>query len=244
MRRIKIEFSYDGKNFSGYQILKDKRTIQGTLQDALSKLLGEEIKVVSSGRTDAGVSAISQVAHFDTNSTIIATNICFAVNKLLPPDLQVESSKNVSENFHARYSAKSKTYKYMVYQSMHINAVYNNFMYRCDKPLDIELMKKASKFLIGKHNFKAFATFDDDVKNFDRQINSIDIKQEGNIFSFEINGNAFLYNMVRIIVGTLLDVGTGKIKPEDVKKILDSKDRRNAGKLVPPHPLCLMKVYY
>ena len=109
---------------------------------------------------------------------------------------------------------------------------------------DIELMKKASKFLIGKHNFKAFATFDDDVKNFDRQINSIDIKQEGNIFSFEINGNAFLYNMVRIIVGTLLDVGTGKIKPEDVKKILDSKDRRNAGKLVPPHPLCLIKVYY
>lgn len=244
MRRIKIEFSYDGRNFSGYQILKDKRTIQGTLQETLSKLLGEEIKVVSSGRTDAGVSAIKQVAHFDTNSTIIATNICFAVNKLLPPDLQVESSKNVSENFHARYSAKSKTYKYMVYSSQHINSVYNNFMYRCDKPLCLEDMKKASKYLIGKHNFKAFATFDDDVKNYERQINSIDIIQNENIFSFVINGNAFLYNMVRIIVGTLIDVGIGKIKPEDVKKILDSKDRKNAGKLVPPNALCLMNIFY
>lgn len=244
MRRIKIEFAYDGRNFYGYQILKDKRTVQGTLQEALSKLLGEEIVVVSSGRTDAGVSAICQVAHFDTNSTIIATNICFAVNKLLPPDLQVQSSKNVSPNFNARFSAKSKTYKYMVYESRHINPVYENFMYRVEKPLDLDLMKKASKFLIGKHNFKAFATFDKEVTSFDRQINSIEIIKNGNIFSFVINGNAFLYNMVRIIVGTLVDVGIGKILPEDVKTILNSKTRKNAGKLLPAQALCLINIFY
>ena len=145
MRRIKIEFAYDGKNFSGFQVNPEKRTIQGTLQDALSKLLNEPIKIVASGRTDAGVSALCQVAHFDTNSTIIATNICFAVNKFLPKDLQVFSSKNVSENFHARFSAKSKTYRYLVYNSMHINPVYENFMQRCDKPLDLEKMKNAMK---------------------------------------------------------------------------------------------------
>ena len=244
MNRIKIEFAYDGRNFSGFQTLKDKRTIQGTLEEALSKLLNEPIKIVGSGRTDAGVSALRQVAHFDTNSTIIATNICFAVNKLLPQDLQVYSSKKVSDNFHARFSAKSKTYKYMVYESQHINPVYQNFMYRSDKQLDVQKMIKASTFLIGKHNFKAFATFDKDVKNFERIINKIEINKKGNIISFVINGNAFLYNMVRIIVGTLIDVGNGKIQPEDVKKILDSKDRRNAGKLVSANGLSLIDVFY
>ena len=244
MNRVKIEFSYDGRNFSGFQTLKDKRTIQGTLEDALSKLLGEDIKIIGSGRTDAGVSALKQVAHFDTNSTIIATNICFAVNKLLPSDIQVFSSKKVSDNFHARFSAKSKTYKYMVYESQHINPVYQNFMYRCDKNLDIEQMIKASNFLIGKHNFKAFATHDKDVKKFEKIINSIEITRYDNVVSFVINGNAFLYNMVRIIVGTLIDVGINKIKPEKVKDILDSHDRRNAGKLLPSHGLCLIDVFY
>ena len=244
MNRIKIEFAYDGRNFFGFQTLKDKRTVQGTLEDALSRLLGEDIKIVGSGRTDAGVSAFHQVAHFDTNSTIIATNICFAVNKLLPSDLQVFSSKRVSDNFHARFSAKSKTYKYMVYESQHINPIYQNYMHRCDKKLDIEQMIKASKFLIGKHNFKAFATYDKDVKNFDKTINSIEINKNDNVITFVINGNAFLYNMVRIIVGTLVDVGTYKIKPEQVKDILNSRDRRNAGKLFPAHGLSLVDVFY
>lgn len=244
MNRIKIEFAYDGRNFSGFQTLKDKRTIQGTLEDALSKLLGEEIKIFGSGRTDAGVSALCQVAHFDTNSTIIATNICFAVNKLLPEDLQVYSSKKVSDNFSARFSAKSKTYKYMIYESQHINPVYQNFMYRSDKVLDVGKMKEAANFLVGKHNFKAFATFDKDVKNFERTINKIEINKEDNIISFVINGNAFLYNMVRIIVGTLIDVGKGKIEPKKVAEILKSQDRRNAGKLVPANALSLIGVFY
>ena len=170
MNRIKIEFGYDGRDFCGFQSLKGKRTVQGTLEEALSKLLNEEIKIIASGRTDAGVSAFCQVAHFDTNSTIIATNICYAVNKLLPKDLQVFSSKNVSPNFHARFSAKSKTYKYMIYHSKHINPIYENFMYRSEKSLNLEDMINASKLLIGKNNFKAFATFDPNVKSFEIEI--------------------------------------------------------------------------
>lgn len=244
MRRIKIEFAYDGRNYSGFQSLKNEKTIQETLENALSKLLGEEIKIVASGRTDAGVSALCQVAHFDTNSTIIATNICFAVNKLLPKDIQVLSSKNVSENFHARFSAKSKTYRYLVYSSKHLNPVYENYMYRVDRNIDLNSMIEASKYLLGKHNFKAFATRDDNVKNFDRELKEIKIIQKDNIFSFEITGNAFLYNMVRIIVGSLLDVGTGKKEVISIKKILESRDRKNAGKLATSKGLCLVKVVY
>ena len=244
MRRIKIEFAYDGRNFSGFQTLKNKRTIQQTLDDALSKLFGENIKIVASGRTDAGVSALKQVAHFDTNSTIIVTNIPFAVNKLLPKDILVFSAKNVSENFHARFSAKSKTYRYLVYESKHINPVYENFMYRCDKELNLDLMITASKFLIGRHNFKAFATRDDSVKNFEREIKSILITKKDNVFSFELTGNGFLYNMVRIIVGSLLDVGTCKKSPESIREILMNQDRKNAGKLVDSKGLCLVNIDY
>ena len=244
MNRIKIDFAYDGKNFSGFQSLEGKRTVQGTLEEALSKLLGEDIKITASGRTDAGVSAIHQVAHFDTNSTIIATNICFAVNKLLPSDVQVFASKKVSDKFHARFSAKSKTYRYMVYESRHINPVYQNYMYRCEKELNLEKMVQASKFLIGKHNFKAFATKDKNVNNFTREIYSINIEKKDNIISLTINGNAFLYNMVRIIVGSLIDVGLGKIEPSKIKDILKSQERKNAGKLVDAYPLTLVKVFY
>lgn len=244
MRRIKIEFAYDGRNFYGVQALKDKRTIQGTLEEALSKLLNEPIKIVTAGRTDAGVSATYQVAHFDTNSTIISTNICYAVNKLLPSDLQVLSSKNASENFHARYSAKQKTYKYFVYVSSHTNPVYDNFMYRCDKDLNLGKMIEASEHLIGKHNFKAFATKSNDTKTYDREIKSINITQNQKLFTFEITGNSFLYNMVRIIVGSLIDIGAEKYAPSHIKEILDSKDRKNAGKLVPSKALFLVNIEY
>ena len=244
MNRIKIDFSYDGRNFYGFQYLKDKRTVQGVLEEALSKILGEEIKITASGRTDAGVSAFHQVAHFDTNSSIIATNICFAVNKILPKDVQVFNSKRVSSNFHARFSAKSKTYKYYVYESKHINPIYENFMYRCEKELDIESMREGAKYLIGKHNFKAFATQDKNVTNHTREVYKIDIEQNNNCYIFTINGNSFLYNMVRNIVGTILDVGIGKITPNKIKTILDSKCRKNAGKLVPSYALCLCDVFY
>lgn len=244
MRRIKIEFAYDGRNFSGFQVLKDKRTVQGTLQDALGKLLGEPIKIVAAGRTDAGVSALRQVAHFDTNSTIISTNICFAVNKLLPSDIQVISSKNVSENFHARYSAKQKTYKYLVYVSPVRNPVYDNFMLWCNKPLDLEKITEASKILIGKHDFRAFASKGDEKKNFVRELKEIKVTATGNIYTFELTGNSFLYNMVRIIVSDLIDVGTGKSSVRNIKFILDSLDRKNSGKLIDGKALFLTDILY
>lgn len=244
MNRIKIEFAYDGRNFFGFQILPEKRTVQGELEKALSKLLNEDIKIVAAGRTDAGVSAMKQVAHFDTNSDIIATNICFAVNKILPKDIQVFSSKRVSENFHARFSAKSKVYKYLVYSSSHRNPIYDNFMFHVKTKLDLEKMRTASKFLIGKHDFSAFSTKDEERKNCIREIKNIEINENNGIFEFILIGNAFLYNMVRIIVGTFLDVGTGKIVPEKLKEILKSKDRKNAGKLIDAHALMLLDVQY
>jgi tRNA pseudouridine38-40 synthase len=242
--RVKIEFGYDGKQFYGYQILPEKRTIQGELEKALSTLLSEDIHIVSSGRTDAKVSAIMQVAHFDTISTIVPTNIAFAVNKLLPKDIQVFSSKKVSDNFHARYSAKSKTYKYMFYFGEHINPVYENFAFYAGKKIDLDSMILASKFLIGKHDFSAFATKDIEVKNHVRELKNIEIVQIDGIFALKITGNAFLYNMARIIAGTLFDVGAGKIKPDDMEKILAKKERKNAGKLVPPEFLFLENVKY
>ncbi len=244
MNRIKIEFAYDGEKFYGFQSLPDKRTVQNELEKALTKLLGEDIKIVASGRTDAGVSALKQVAHFDTNSSIIATNICFAVNKLLPKDIQVFSSKKVSDNFHARFSAKLKVYKYLVYNSVHLNPVYEKSMLQVSKKLDLEKMKIATRFLIGKHDFSAFASKDDERKNCIRDLKNIEIYENNGIFEFILTGNAFLYNMVRIIVGTLIDVGVGNIDPKKVDNILKSKERKFAGKLVSAHALTLVDVKY
>ena len=242
--RVKIVFGYDGEKFNGFQILPNKRTIQGELEKALTKLLNEEIKIIASGRTDAGVSAIYQVAQFDTTSTIIATNISYSVNKILPKDIRVFSSKKVSDNFHARFSAKEKTYRYLFYEGEHLNPYFERTMLWVKGKLDLEKMKTASKYLIGKHDFSAFSTKDEEVKNHVRTIKSIEIDKNEAVFSIKITGNAFLYNMVRIIVGTLIDVGTNKISVDEVKTILLSKKRSMAGKLVSPKPLCLIDVKY
>ncbi|MBQ8452084.1 MAG: tRNA pseudouridine(38-40) synthase TruA [Clostridia bacterium] len=220
------------------------KTVQGEIEKALTKLLNEKIKIVASGRTDAGVSATHQVAHFDTNSTIVPTNICFAANKLLPKDIQIFSSKKVSEKFNARFSAKEKTYEYKVYVSKHIIPVYERDMLKVDEELDIYEMKRAANLLIGKHDFTSFSTKDNEVKNHVRIIKNIEINKNDNVFTFILTANAFLYNMVRIIIGTLLDVGKRKIDSKKIMEILNSKKRSLAGVLVPAYPLILTDVKY
>lgn len=242
--RIKIEFAYDGKDFFGYQSLPSKRTIQDELEKALSLVLNEEIHIYASGRTDAGVSAMCQVAHFDTKSDIVPTNIAFAVNKILPKDIRAISSKKVSDKFNARFSAKEKTYKYKFYYSEVQNPYLDKFAYFAGKNLDIEKMKNASIEFLGKHDFSSFSTFDKDIKNHVREIKSISINKVGEIYEFAITGNSFLWNMVRIIFGTILEIGQGKKGISEIKTIFEKKSRKFAGKLVPAEYLVLTNVKY
>lgn len=242
--RIKIEFAYDGRDFFGFQTLPEKRTVQNEVEKVLSKILNEDIKIIASGRTDAGVSANLQVAHFDTTSTIVPTNIAFAANKILPNDIRIFSSKKVSENFHARFSAKEKTYKYLFYFGEVNNPVLDIIACYVGKSIDLDKMKNASKYFVGKHDFTSFSTLDKEVKNHVREIKSIEIKKIGDIFELKITGNSFLWNMVRIIAGTLFEVGTGTKQASEINDIFAKKNRKYAGKLMPAEFLVLDNVKY
>jgi tRNA pseudouridine38-40 synthase len=242
--RVLINFQYDGTNFCGFQIQPQKRTVEGTLNEILSKVLNQKIKVVGSGRTDAGVHAISQTAHFDCDTSIPITSLPFAVNKFLPNDLKILSAKLVSNDFHARYSIKKKTYLYKCYFSNIDLPLYNNRAYRIEYKLNIKDIKKASEFLVGTHDFTTFKSAKSDMKNCVRTIYSINIINNENELDFEICGNGFMYNMVRIIVGTLLDIGRGRFKSEDIEKMLNDKNRISAGVTLPSFGLYLKSIEY
>ena len=244
MRRILLKIQYDGRDFFGYQKQKGRRTVQEELEKALFELTGEKIEVFASGRTDRGVHAMDQALHFDFSSEIPVSNIPQALNNLLPKDISVKKAKVVAKNFNARFDIKSKTYKYQVYTGKTKSALVADRSAYINFDLDIEKMKDVAKDLVGKHNFKGFCCAATNVKDFEREIFDITIKKEKNMLCFYVTGNGFLYNMVRIIVGTLIDVGRGNLKKEDVLKALSKGDRSFAGRTMPPEGLFLYKTQY
>jgi tRNA pseudouridine38-40 synthase len=244
MRNIKLIIEYDGKSFNGWQKQPTKLNIQGEIERAIGEITGEEIKLIGSGRTDAGVNALGQTANFKTNSNIPIEKIPLALNSKLKKSIVIVSAEEVDDSFHSRYNVKSKTYRYTINNSQNGSAIYRDMEYHFPIKLDVKKMKEAAKLFEGEHDFKGFKASGTSSKSSVRTIYKADVKQDGDRIYIELTGNGFLYNMVRIISGTLLDVGLGKIDVNDIPQIIDSKDRKRAGKTLPAHGLCLVKVEY
>ncbi len=239
---VKIKVEYDGTNYSGWQKQENARTIQGEIEQALAKITGDKIDIFASGRTDAGVHALGQVANFHIESRIPAEKIKFALNQQLPQEIRVLESEEVAENFHSRFSAKKKTYIYRIQTGEVKRAFERNISYFVKGALDLGKMRKSAQYLVGEHNFSAFKSDGSSATNFVRTIYSIEISQQKDVIEIEVTGNGFLYNMVRIIAGTLIDAGKGVER--DIKAVLESEDRTLAGPTAPAQGLFLKEVIY
>lgn len=245
MRNIKLTIEYDGKDFNGWQKQPNKLNIQGEIEKAIKQITGEEVDLTASGRTDAGVHALGQVANFKTNSELPIEKFPIALNANLKKSIVIKSAEEVEERFHSRLTCKQKTYRYIINHSKYGTAIYRNLETHIPIKLDIQKMQQAVKYFEGEHDFKAFKASGTSSKSSVRTIYKAEVIDAGNERIYiELTGNGFLYNMVRIIAGTLVDVGLGKIDPEDIKKIIASQKRENAGKTLPPQGLYLVKVEY
>ena len=244
MKKYLITVQYLGTNYCGFQKQDNGLAIQEVIENALEKALAEKVEIFASGRTDAGVHAIAQTAHFETNATIPAEKIPFAVNKFLPEDVKIIACKQVKSNFHARFDVKKKTYQYNCYVSNVTLPILEQTSYQLMHMPNIDKMNKLAKELEGTHNYKAFMSAGGQAKTFVRTIYSIKIKHSKNQITFEVTGNGFLYNMVRIIVGSLLEVGFGKKQVDDIVLAMQNQDRTKTGFLVPAKGLFLKSVKY
>lgn len=242
--RIKLTVSYDGTDFSGWQRQTDKTTVQQTIEDAIFSLTGERVKVVGSGRTDAGVHALGQVAHFDTKSTIPPSNFAKALNTILPLSVKVLKSEEVAKTFDASRTAKRKTYCYSLYKSDVILPLKERYSVMIRKDTDIKAMKNVAKLFVGEHDFKSFCASGSSVKTTVRTIYSVDIVEDGDDVKVYITGNGFLYNMVRIIVGTLVECGQKRLDESVVNKMLTENKRNIGGRTLAPKGLTLIGVEY
>lgn len=244
-RKIKIVIEYDGSNYNGWQTQKGYPSIQSQVIQALKNLTGEKTSVIGASRTDSGVHALGQVAHFVISSGRIPTNrMPDALNAQLPDDIRVVEASDVPDKFHAQFHVRSKTYRYSILNRTSPSAMYRNTTQWVRATLDIEAMRAAAAHLKGEHDFKAFTTAGSPRKTTIREIHGIEIVRDGDFIHFYVSGNGFLYNMVRCIVGTLLLVGQGRVASHDVKTILASRDRKKAGPNAPARGLCLIKVEY
>lgn len=246
-RNIKLLIEYDGTHFSGWQTQPRKKTIQKTIETVLGQLTQEKIRLSGASRTDAGVHALGQVAHFRTSSEISSRKLLGALNGLLPPGIVVKEVGEVSADFSANRHAKKKTYQYLLWNSEIPSALLRDRVWYIKVPLQISFMQKAAKYLIGRHDFSAFRGTKSDTKTSVRTIEKITIQRrgmKGAVVCIQITGNGFLKYMVRNIVGTLVEIGKGRLQIEEMEKILKSKDRRTASMTAPPHGLYLVKVIY
>lgn len=244
MKRVKLIVSYDGTNYCGWQIQQNGITVEEVLNKTISALVGEKIAVIGASRTDSGVHALGNVAVFDTESQIPAEKMSFALNQRLPEDIRIQHSCEVSSEWHPRYCDTRKTYEYRILNrkfSVPTERLYSHFFYY---PLNVADMQRGAAYLIGEHDFRSFCSARSQVENTVRTIYALDIQKEGDMICIRINGNGFLYNMVRIIVGTLIKVGTGMYPPEHVKEILEAKDRRMAGPKAEARGLTLLEIEY
>ena len=245
MPRIKCTISYDGTGFSGYQVQPGKRTVQGELEKSLEKMnKGTSIRVSASGRTDAGVHARGQVIHFDTTLEIEPARWHIALNSLLPDDIAVLSVDLAKPDFHARFDAVGKEYRYFLLLSKQRDPFQRNYAYQFQYELDHDAMREASKQLQGTHDFTSFCSAKTEVEDRVRTLKEIDFYEENGFLVFRFVGDGFLYNMVRILVGTLLEVGTGRRAADTMLQLLANQDRTLAGKTAPGHGLYLWKVFY
>ncbi|CAH0347543.1 tRNA pseudouridine(38-40) synthase TruA [Bacillus sp. CECT 9360] len=245
MHRYKCIISYDGTLFAGYQVQPNKRTVQSEMEKALCNMhKGKMIKVNASGRTDSGVHAMGQVIHFDSPYSFQAENWEKALNALLPEEIVVISINEVAADFHARFDATGKEYRYKISLSKKRDPFKKNYAYHFPFELDYQAMEKAIPMLLGTHDFTSFCSAKTERADKVRTLREIELLEEDGMLLFRFVGSGFLYNMVRILVGTLLDIGTGKKKPEDITEILQKKNRSFAGKTVPGQGLYLWEVFY
>lgn len=244
MRNIKLKLEYDGTDFCGWQIQPTERTVQQTLERAIKKLTAEKVEIIGSSRTDSGVHAKGYVCNFKTNSKIPAERFKDAINTKLPDDVVVLHSEEAKEDFHARYMTTGKTYCYTILNRRERIGMGRNYSYHHKVKLDVKLMQEACKHFLGKHDFEGFKSQGGSVKTSVRIVSDLHIEVDGELIRMYITANGFLYNMVRIIAGTLIRVGEGKIKPDEIPEIILSKDRLRAGKCAPARGLCLEKVFY
>lgn len=246
MQNIKMILAYDGTNYHGFQIQNKTtlKTIQGSIEKALSTLTGNQVTIYGSGRTDSGVHARGQVINFLTDSRIPVEKYPLAVNSLLPPDIRVWKAEEVTEDFHARFNARKKTYHYTIYNDRHMSPFWRHYAYHVPVDLEIGKMKEAADQFQGIHDFSSFCAKNTAVSSFIRTIYSCLVIKEGSLITIKVEGNGFLYNMVRIMTGTLLEVGWGKRSVSEIPYLLEAKDRKQAGVTVPPHGLCLWSVNY
>jgi len=245
MQRYKGIVVYDGSGFSGYQIQPNGRTVQEELEKALRKMhKGDAVSVTASGRTDAGVHAKGQVIHFDSTLQLSSERWVIALNGLLPDDISIMQVAAAPSSFHARFDATGKTYKYVVYTGSVRDPFKRHYAAHHPYGMDIVKVKKAANFLLGTHDYTSFCSAKTDKANKIRTVSAIDIEQSSDEIIFTFTGNGFLYNMVRIMVGTLLDVGSGKLVLHSIPSILEGRDRTLAGKTAPAEGLYLWEVYY
>lgn len=244
-KNFKLTIEYDGTAFNGWQKQKNGRTIQDEIEKAIFVMTGQKIALTGAGRTDAGVHALAQVANFICNTELEPDIFFKGLNSLLPKDIIIKYCERVYEKFHSRYDAQSKVYRYKILNRELPSAIGRNYVWFIKKPLDSDAMKEAVFFLAGTRDFKAFEGSGSPRKSTIRTVLRAElIKEKDNIIQFEIEADGFLRFMVRNIVGALVSVGLGKLKPSDMKKVLDSKDRRKASATAPPNGLFLVEVKY
>jgi tRNA pseudouridine38-40 synthase len=245
MRNIRLIIEYDGTGYAGWQVQKDLPTIQGSLVNAIKELTGEEVVVSGASRTDAGVHALAQTANFQTTSSIPERGIQQGLNSILPGEIVIKEVSAVPHEFDSRRDSKGKTYLYKLINRPYPSALLKRYSWFVFKPLNVELMKEATRFFIGEKDFSSFRAADSDAPHSIREVTSFEIfEKDDGLIEFEVKGTAFLRHMVRIMVGTAVTVGKGSIKPEDVTRIIEARDRTQAPMTAPPQGLFLTKVEY
>lgn len=244
MKRVKMVVAYDGTNYKGWQVQPNGITIEEVLNQKLSELLGEKIVVTGASRTDSGVHSLGNVAIFDTETRMPANKIAFALNQRLPEDIVIQGSEEVPPDWHPRYQNSRKTYEYRIMNRTFRMPTRRLDTYFYHYPLDVEKMKKAAVYLEGEHDFKSFCAVGAQVKTTVRTIYSCEVEKKEDIITIRITGNGFLYNMVRIIAGTLIRVGGGELEPESIRDILEVRDRNAAGPTAPAHGLTMIGIEY
>lgn len=242
MRRVKLTVAYDGTDYCGWQIQNNGPTVEGELNRALSELTGERIVVIGASRTDAGVHGRGNVAVFDTDSPIPPDRIAYALNRKLPEDVVVVKSEEVRPDWHPRRCDSVKTYEYRILNQEMPDPVRRRDTWHVSFPLDVDRMREAAEYLKGEHDFKSFCSAQSEVENTVRTIYELTIEREENLITITVRGNGFLYNMVRIIAGTLMGAGRGAYPPERVKEMLEAKEREKAGMTAPPQGLTLVGI--